>query len=183
MKPWNAMFACLALAAFAPLSHAQSDPGLIGVGDWTGPLEIRFPNNPTENLPITIQVPSDGCFQSGPRIVPEATTIIREGNNVTVDFYANLMVCFSAGDPPGVWNFYQDLGTFAAGAYAVTARYHYVEDPDAQPFAVLTGNMEVFRGNAAPATLPTLSALTALLLVIALALVGLMRVRRRRLRS
>lgn len=183
MNRWNAMVASIALATLAPFALAQSDPNLIGVGDWSGPLEIRFPTALIEGAPITILVPSDGCFQSGPRIVPAATTIVREGNNVSVDFYANMMVCFSAGDPPGVWNHHQAIGAFAAGTYAITARYHYVESPGAAPFAILASSMNVARGGPAPTGLPTLSASILFLSGLMLGIIGLIGIRQRRLRN
>lgn len=182
MKRFGLLLGGLLLASFASLTCAQSDPGLVGVGDWTGPLEIRFAGALVENAPVTMLVPSDGCFTSGSRILPDSTEVRREGNEVTIDFYAYVPVCFSAGDPLGVWTYQQELGAFPAGTYAVTARYHYVEYVATPPFAVLTASMEIGRGAAAPATLPSLSTLAAGLLVVALAVAGMLRSRRRRLR-
>ncbi|MBK6376018.1 MAG: hypothetical protein IPF61_03395 [Xanthomonadales bacterium] len=98
MKALPSLVVCLAMTAFANVAHAQSDPGLVGIGDWVGDLEIHFAQAPIENHPVTIQVPSDGCLQSGPRIDPELTTIVREGMQVSIDFHASILVCFSAGD-------------------------------------------------------------------------------------
>lgn len=173
----------LLLASFASLSHAQSDPALVGVGDWEGPLEIRFPGTLVENTPVTMLVPSDGCLTSGSRILTDSTEVRREGNAVTIDFYAYVPVCFSAGDPLGVWRHEQDLGSFPAGTYSVTARFHYVEYVATPPFAVLTASMEIGRGGASAAALPSLSVLAASLLVVALAIAGMLRSRRRGLRS
>jgi hypothetical protein len=182
MRPWKKFVACTALAFFTSASQAQSDPSLVGIGDWSGPLEIRFPGALIENQPVTIRVPSDGCFTNGQRIVPGATQIAREGNSVTIDFYANNPVCFSAGDPLGVFTYDQALGAFPAGSYAITARYHYVELPTAPPFAILNASMNVVRGTPAPSILPTLSTMSTWLLIAALSVVGMMRARRRRLR-
>jgi hypothetical protein len=182
MKQWKGFIACMALAFFASTSQAQSDPTLVGIGNWSGALEIRFPGALIENQPVTIQVPSDGCFTSGQRIVPGETQIVRDGNSVTIDFYANSPVCFSAGDPLGVFTYDQSLGAFAAGSYAITARYHYVEEPTAPPFAILNASMNVVRGTPVSANLPTLSTVSTWLLIGALAMAGMLRARRRRLR-
>jgi hypothetical protein len=182
MTQWKGFIACTALTFFASIAQAQSDPNLVGVGDWSGPLEIRFPGALIENQPVTIQVPSDGCFTSGQRIESGATRIVRDGNSVTIDFYANNPICFSAGDPLGVFTYNQALGAFTAGSYAITARYHYIEEPTAPPFAVLNAPMNVVRGTPAPSILPTLSTVSTWLLVAALSVVGMMRARRRRLR-
>lgn len=181
MKALVGITVCLALVTFATFAQAQSDPGLVGSGDWSGPLEIRFPDPPVENVPITIQVPSDGCYAGGPRIDPELTTIVRDGSQVTIDFHAYLMACFSVGGLPTVWVYNQDLGSFAAGDYAIAASYHYIEEPTAPPFAVLNATMQVAHGSTAAFALPAISAAAAFLLVVALALIGSTRARRCRL--
>ena len=183
MKALMSLIVFLAVTASSNFAHAQSDPGLVGIGDWVGDLEIRFAQPPIDNRLITIQVPSDGCLQSGPRIDPELTTIVREGMQVSIDFHASILVCFSAGDPPGVWVYDQNLGSFAAGDYTLTARYHYIETPAAPPFAVLSTSMPVARGAAGAVALPAISAGHVALLVILLALIGIVRSRQRRLPS
>jgi hypothetical protein len=182
MKQWKGFIAFTALALFASTAHAQSDPSLVGIGDWSGPLEIRFPGALIENQPVTMRVPSDGCFTSGQRIEPDATQIVFDGNAVTIDFYAYNPVCFSAGDPLGVFTYDQALGAFTAGSYAITARYHYIEEPTAPPFAVLNATINVVRGTPVPSMLPTLSAAATSLLAAALAMAGMICARRRRLR-
>ncbi len=180
MKGWNALIICAGLASCTPLSHAQSDPGLVGNGDWVGPLEIRFADSLVENSPITAHVPSDGCMLGGPGVDPDMTTISRDESNVMIDFFSNVIACFKV--PVTVFNFDQPLGSFAAGSYAVTARYHYIEDPDGSPFAVLSATMNVGRGNGSPSILPILSGRSLLLLALAVGIIGLIQIRTRRLR-
>ena len=163
-------FVLAAALPFAP-ANAQSDPGIIGQGDWTGPLEIRFPEPAYAGIPVHAIVPGDGCFQNGrSRIDPERTVVARTGSTITVDLYATTPICFSAGDPLTVFIHHQPLGSYPAGTYQVVARYHYIENPGAPPFATLSAPLTV--AGTAPSVLDAHSPWSLGLLALALLAVG-----------
>lgn len=177
---WISAFTVALLLGGAPVI-AQSNPDYIGVGNWTGPLRIRFDDVAVAGRPVHARLPGDGCYQGdAPHIEPERTVITRNGNAITLDLYSRSLLCFSAGDPTGVWIHDQPLGTFEAGEYVVTARFRYHDSGNGEPFATLTAPLSVVGGTDA-VTLDARSPWSLGLMIALLAAIGLV-ARRQRLR-
>lgn len=134
----------LATLATTPVM-AQSGNARPGVGDWVGPIEIRFESPAVAGQAVVALLPSDGCLSNGtgyPAIDPARTVITRTGNTVTLDLYSAVQMCFSV-EPMGMWVHRQPLGTFAAGDYQVTVRFRYHDFGNGEPFATLTAPLAV----------------------------------------
>lgn len=134
----------LATLTAAPVM-AQSGNARPGVGDWAGPIEIRFERPAMAGQPVVALLPSDGCLSNGsghPAIDPARTVIVRSGNTIALDVYASNPACFSV-EPLGMWVYRQPLGAFAAGDYQITVRFRYHDFGNGQPFATLTAPLAV----------------------------------------
>ena len=169
-----------AAALFTLASYAQN-ADFIGSGDWVGPIEIRAPQNLTEDDTIVIEIPYDGCsYEDQAPVYPDTSTVRRTGNEITVYVISAQTVCFSTGTF-AEWTYRPRLGRVPAGTYSITVRYRDQFEPvEYPPFLTLQTEIEIARGTGTATPLLSLSTMAAGLLAATLAIAGMFFARQRR---
>jgi hypothetical protein len=166
-----------AATLFTSATYAQH-VDFVGAGDWVGPIEIRPSETLTEDNPITIEIPYDGCSYDGEaQAAPWTSTVRRTGSEIAVYVYSPQTVCFSTGTG-AEWTYRRSLGRVPAGNYTVSVRYRSQFEPvEFTPFLTLQTSIEVARGTGGASALPSLSTLSTGLLAALLAIAGMYFVR------
>ena len=181
MKPLIRMVASAA-ALFTSATYARHAE-FVCTGDWVGPIEIRAPGAFTEDTPVVLDIPYDGCsYDDEAPVYSSTSTVRRTGNELSVYVYSQA-VCFSTGTF-AEWTYHRTLGRFPAGTYVVNVHYRDQYEPfDFPPFLTLQTTIEVARGSGIASALPSLSMFSAGLLAATVAIAGLLCIRPRRQKS